>query len=98
MSNNHTSKESAKLNSNENGGRRSSLAGELHRSIYGTTQIRSAMLFVLFFAAYALIVVVLTTDLVLFKGRGDYFAFYSSWRPGGRVLRSRSCTDCISTY
>ncbi len=67
MSGNHTSKEPAKPNGNESGEKRASLAGELHRSIYGSTQIRSAILFVLIFAAYALIVVVLTTDLVLLR-------------------------------
>ena len=67
MSDNPISKEPAKQNGNGSGEKRASLAGELHRSIYGTTQIRSAMLFVLIFAFYMLIVVLLTTDMMLLR-------------------------------
>ena len=61
------SKESAKQNSNQNEGKQASLSGGLHRSIYGSAPIRSAMLFVLISAAYVLIVIGSTTDMMLLR-------------------------------
>ena len=66
MSGNPTS-ELTKQNGNGRGWWLASLTGELHRSIYGSTQMRLEMLSVLIFAAFALIVAALTTDMVLLR-------------------------------
>ena len=67
MNGNYKSKELAKLNSNESGGKRADLADGVHQSFYGSTQIRTAMLFVLTISVYALIAILLTTDMVLLR-------------------------------